>query len=804
VGLCRTISVEPARRSVNALPRQFDGYRLERLLGRGGMGEVHVAHDTLLDRKVAIKVIATEALDDESRRRFMVEARAVARLDHPNVVSVYRVGEVGGYPYLVSELVRGRPLDALEESVDGPTALKIAMDLASGLATAHRRGVLHRDIKPGNAILSDDGTVKLLDFGVAKLLGERDPEAGSWTTGVTAPGDMPTRRVPSSLASKVDTLEVAPRNLGTSLGEALTDTGVALGTPQYMAPEIWLGRPSSFRSDIYSLGALLFALCAERAVHTETNIEALCRAVTSREATPLFELRPDLDPRFCTIVDRCLCRDPVERYATASELRGELTKLLPGARRQRLPKGNPYRGLSPFEAEHQAVYFGRDSETRLVLDKLVSEPFVLIVGDSGVGKSSLCRAGVVPRVDEWLGGSRSWQVLTVVPGRRPAAALAATLAPLLEESEDAIARRVIEDPSSVARDLRAWAGAERGLLLHVDQLEELVTIAELQEAEAVAQCIGWLALPSPGARLLASVRGDFLSRLALLPRLGDLITRAMFFLRPLSRERIREAIERPAEAMGVGFESEELVQSLVETTIVAGDGGLPLLQYKLAELWEARPNHTMICEASLEAVGGVGGALARHADHVLAPFTPQERRIARRVLCALVTAEGVRIHRSDRELRHGDDAVARVVTALVRGRLLIARDSSEGTSFEIAHEALIEHWDTLRSWLGQDAEGRRMRERLQAAVTEWHRLDEGADLLWSPRQLGELERHPVSLAPPELSFVETSRRHHRRRHLTRMAAVTMVPLLVVLTAAAFGYRDAPPRPIAVDACGVRE
>ncbi|HEU4727923.1 MAG TPA: serine/threonine-protein kinase, partial [Kofleriaceae bacterium] len=150
-------------------PDEFEEYRLVRLLGRGAMGEVYLARDTLLDRAVAVKFVQA-ARDPTARSRFLDEARAIARLQHPNVVAIYRIGEVSGHPYLVSEYVRGRPLDQLERPAPSHQVLEIALHLARGLAAAHRCGVLHRDVKPANAILSDEGCAKLLDFGVASVI----------------------------------------------------------------------------------------------------------------------------------------------------------------------------------------------------------------------------------------------------------------------------------------------------------------------------------------------------------------------------------------------------------------------------------------------------------------------------------------------------------------------------------------------------------------------------------------------------------------------------------------------------------
>src|SRR5262245_24536467 len=156
-----------------APPPEFDEYRLVRPLGRGAMGQVYLAEDRLLDRPVAVKFLTAGEVSEAVRERFFVEARAVARLQHPNVVAIHRVGEVRKRPYLVSEYLRGQPLDAIDKPVPHERALTLAIGLARGLAAAHRRGVLHRDVKPANAFLTEDGTVKLLDFGLAKLL---DPD----------------------------------------------------------------------------------------------------------------------------------------------------------------------------------------------------------------------------------------------------------------------------------------------------------------------------------------------------------------------------------------------------------------------------------------------------------------------------------------------------------------------------------------------------------------------------------------------------------------------------------------------------
>ncbi|WP_410477959.1 protein kinase domain-containing protein [Myxococcus sp. MxC21-1] len=303
-------------------PAEFEEYRLLRPLGHGAMGQVFLAQDTLLDRQVAVKFIATaqgRLPDAAARARFFQEARAIARLQHPNVVAIHRVGEVRGQPYLVSELIRGEPLDRLQRPVDAQRALALGLGLARGLAAAHRRGILHRDIKPANAILSEDGEVKLLDFGLAEsafaeealpastvgadvptspgpspkdtrpMPGPRPVDTQPLpvpdvTDAVSSPGPCPTDTRPLSVMQGRDT---GPR-LGTEASDAPSPHAdearqdFVPGTPLYLAPELWRGEPASRASDVYALGVLLYELCAGHAPHEGIPLEQLGAAIQER------------------------------------------------------------------------------------------------------------------------------------------------------------------------------------------------------------------------------------------------------------------------------------------------------------------------------------------------------------------------------------------------------------------------------------------------------------------------------------------------------------------------------------------
>ncbi|HEY5933381.1 MAG TPA: SUMF1/EgtB/PvdO family nonheme iron enzyme [Kofleriaceae bacterium] len=743
-------------------PGELDEYRLIQPLGRGGMGSVWLAEDRLLDRLVAIKFIAHDEPNKQTRERFAIEARAAARLAHVNVVTVHRYGEIAGRPYLVSEYIRGEPLDKLAKPIPWERAHEIGIALARGLAAAHRHGIVHRDIKPANAILTADGDAKLVDFGLAKLDHHESADMRA-----------------SSLA----------------IGAAMvTQAGAIAGTPRYLAPEVREGEPASRRSDVYQIGAILYELVVGRA----PLVDMLAwQAETASQDTPRSTEVGDQVPslvdklgsssgtggdgsltrariRFATVVDRCLKRDPEDRFAAGDELREALEQILATSRAiGELPAGNPYRGLVPFEAEHRALFFGRDGDVRAVLDRLRSESFVLVTGDSGVGKSSLARAGVVPRVlDGAFGDGKSWRVVSMVPGARPLSTLATLIAGELELDEAELAATMRDEPNRLGRELRRALGRETELLVMVDQLEEVSTLADRREAEDFAAVLAELVSGTPGLRLLATVRSDFLTRVAELPAIGGDIARAIYLLRPLSAKGAREAVVGPAKATGVRFESDALVETLVGSVVE-----LPLLAFTLAQLWDARDLSTeTITAGSLDAIGGVKGALARHADAVIDGLLPEQRAAARRLLLRLVTPERTRARRSATELGAID---LTALDALVRGRLVVARVADE-PRYELAHERLIDGWRTLASWIAESAEAIVVHNRLAAAVTEWDRIGRAKDVLWNARRLADLAVvAPESLTRNEAAFVTASRRAVRRRRVIVGGIAVIVPAAVL-------------------------
>ncbi|TSC23522.1 bifunctional serine/threonine-protein kinase/formylglycine-generating enzyme family protein [Corallococcus sp. Z5C101001] len=713
-------------------PESFDAFRLERLIGRGGMGIVYLAHDTSLDRRVAVKFMAPGQPDARFRELFTTEARALARTQHANIVSVFSVGEVDGHPYIVSEYVVGETLAELPLPVPWRRVLSLGVGLARGLAAAHRQGVLHRDLKPSNALVTPEGEVKLLDFGLA----ERFDVSGEQASG-------------------------SPQ---------------LVGTLPYLAPEVLAGGPATARSDLYALGLVLHELCTGQVPLRASRLPG--------ETPPRAAPGPDVDPDFAALILRCLAVDPLERFGSVEALGEALEQLERALAPVPMAAGNPYRGLAPFAAEHRALFFGREGDIRAVLERLRTRTLVLVAGESGTGKSSLCRAGVLPRVAAGaLDDGQGSRIVTLWPGHRPLEALAAALAPVLGRGEAEVATVLTETPASLGRALRETHARGRGLLLFVDQLEELLTLSDPGQAAHFARLMAELALPSAGVHVLLAVRGDFLTRLCALPGLGDEAERALYVLRPLSSEGVREAIVGPARARGVAFESPELVQALVAST-AQGVGSLPLLQFALAELWERRdPARGRITRAALDAMGGVAGALSRHADGVLARMRPAEHAAARRLLLQLVTAEGTRIERGIEDLTDaGDESSRAALRMLVEGRLLHTRTANGLPRWEIAHESLIESWGTLRDWLDDDIGHRVLRKRVEAASTEWERLHRTHEALWGQRQLDEVRLLDAStLGGRDQAFLRASHRAVRRARWRRGLTVFFLALAVLAT-----------------------
>ncbi len=300
-------------------------YELLRLLGRGGMAEVYAARDLTLGREVAVKLLLDRFLDDEGfTRRFQDEARHVARLNHPNLVAVYDTGSDGGQPYIVMELVDGRSLQEVIASggLTEDRALEVVADACAALAYAHDRGLIHRDVKPGNILIADDGSVKVTDFGIARAVDN----------------------------------------------ETVTRTASVLGTAAYLSPEQAQGMDVDPRSDLYSLGVVLYeALTGTQPFSGDSPVTVAYQHVQEPPRPPR-DLDPGISPAAEAIAMRALAKNPVNRYQHAGEMYDDLQSALIGGPvvAPAVMTADETALLQPGYTERQVIGYERERRRRTV------------------------------------------------------------------------------------------------------------------------------------------------------------------------------------------------------------------------------------------------------------------------------------------------------------------------------------------------------------------------------------------------------------------------------------------------------
>ncbi len=305
-----TFSPQSAGPLENIEGRVIGSYIIRRELGRGGMGVVYLADDTRLSRRVALKAITPGVGREASgRERLRLEARAAAGLSHPGIATVYALEEIDDELYLVCEFVPGEPLRALMKSGPLPIdeVVEIGTQLARALAAAHAQGIVHRDIKPENIVKTPSGIVKVLDFGLA--------------------------RVESSPSTR------------------LTQSGVILGTPAYLAPEQALGLNVDFRTDLFALGLLLYELASGVNPFVATTITTTIVRIVEEEPPPLSAVQPASVPELDRIVATCLRKDPLERYRSTQEVVGDLESL--GAELSAMRRAGSHRGSTTSAPVHR-------------------------------------------------------------------------------------------------------------------------------------------------------------------------------------------------------------------------------------------------------------------------------------------------------------------------------------------------------------------------------------------------------------------------------------------------------------------
>ncbi len=773
-------------------------YELIRELGRGGMGAVFLARDTKLGRRVAIKFL--QSSKPELSARFILEARATARCNHENIIVIHEVDEYEGNPFMVLEFLQGAELSKLlrkGRKLTPSRAIDIAISVARALERAHEHNIVHRDLKPDNIFLTDSGTVKVLDFGIAKLVQESHGSAAA------APSASAAENLMAKLASGED-------ELSNPATPELTRRGAIVGTLPYMSPEQWGAGTIDHRTDLWALGILLFRMVAGRhPLYPAKGRELMITGVLSRPMPRARAVCPDLPEALADVIDRCLIKNKEQRIGSAQQLLALLEDLLPGqSTRSFKVHEAPYAGLSSFQESDANRFFGRSREIAAAVNRLQKQPLLGVVGPSGVGKSSFVRAGIVPALKD---SGEQWSTLVVRPGRQPVGALAQVVAPMISQSSTTVSsdlseihqvhERLYREPGYLGSVLRSRARRRgRKLLLFVDQFEEIYTlVADPRERMAFTRCLAGVADdPTTPLRVVISIRSDFLDRVPEDQYFMDELANGLFFLTPPSRAGLRDALIQPAEMAGYQFESKAMVEHMLDH-LEHTPGALPLLQFAATKLWEMRDDSTrLMTDASYRQIGGIAGALASHADTTITELPQKTQNLARALFLRLVTPERTRAIVSTDELvelaegNAGGGEMQRLLDRLVGARLLVVQTGEGGgggATVEIVHESLIHSWPLLRKWLDDNQDDAVFLEELRNTAKQWENKGRPQGLLWRGEAMEEarLWQHRYRGQLPQLQqayldAVSTlAARSSRRR---RTAVIVVIAVLVALVAAA--------------------
>ena len=740
------------------LPPLVPGDRVGRyeLIRTLGMGEVFLARDTKLGRRVAIKFL--NSTDPEAGRRYIAEARATALCSHENIVVIYEAEETDRRHYMVLEYLEGHSLSSLLSGGRplGPgRAVELIVPVVRALVCAHAQGIVHRDLKPDNVFVTEGGTVKVLDFGIASAMHEERPP------------EQP--------------------------------LGVVQGTFSYMSPEQWGVDAIDPRTDLWAVGVLLYKLLS--GVHPLEGLRGADLAIIADLATPTPSLRtvaPNVPEGLVQVVDRCLKKAKAERFPDAQSLLRALEPFQAGRVSHELKSGeSPYAGLSSFQEADSGRFFGRTHETAALVNRLRAQPLIAVVGASGAGKSSFVRAGVVPALK---GSGEAWQALMVRPSMRPLEVLVDALLQLGHSSGEAMAHlnereelleRLRREPGFAGAAFRAHARRTgRNVLLFIDQFEELYTLVpDATERLTFTTCLASIAddATSP-SRVVLSLRADFLDRVSEDRHFMAELGRGLFLLSAPQGPDLREALVQPAEMAGYRFESNETILDML-AHLQATQGALPLLQFAASKLWEARDTERrLLTDASYKAIGGIAGALAAHADSVIRELPGAAQALARSVLRALVTPERTRRLVSMEELGElskDRTAAHELVSHLVRARLLVIQTSAGSATVELVHESLIAGWPLLRRWLDEGRDDEAFKEQLRTAARQWEARGQAPGLLWSGEAIEEARlwrgRHADELPQKEQAFLDAAFALATRAQRTRKVALGgIIGLLLML------------------------
>ena len=663
------------------------GYELLERIGQGAYGAVYRAYQPHMRREVAIKIIQPHFANQPNFiRRFDLEAHLVAQLEHLHIVPLYDYWREPDGAYLVMRMMKGGSLeDSLKKQ--GPwepePAARLVDQIASALDAAHRQGVVHRDLKPGNILLDEQGNAYLSDFGIAKEL---------------------------------------------QRGKTLTQTGGIVGTPAYISPEQVQSLRITPQTDIYCLGVVIYELLVGGHPFLDTPAAEMVFKHL-HEPLPLVQVqRPDISQYVDQIIQRATAKDPTARYENTIKLAADFRKAmnleLVGPEISESEIYNPYKGLRPFQEGDTKDFYGREVLTRQLLERMQEEGdtrrFLVVVGPSGSGKSSVVKAGLVPalRAGE-IPGSADWFITGMKPGGHPLEELELAILRVAVTQPPSLLGQIKEDTRGLLRAVRRVMPGGSQLLLFIDQFEEIFTLVQdPDEANFFMSSIYEAVIdPQSPLRVVVTLRADYYDRPLKHPEFSYLIEARTQVVKPLSTSELEQAICEPANRFGVEFEGG--LTSTIVGEVHEEPGALPILQYALTELFDQRDGRLVTREA-YDQIGGVRGALARRAEAIYLALDEQGKEASRQLFLRLVTlGEGQedtrrRVLRSEVNALLGESS-SEVTESYGEARLLTFDHDPQTRepTVEVAHEALLQEWVRLREWLDESRADIRLQRVLE-------------------------------------------------------------------------------------------
>ncbi len=711
-----------------------DRYRILGHLGRGGMGDVWHAEDLKLRVEVALKALRPELFGAHSAVELLrQEVRSAREVTSPHVCRLFDLVEVAGRELVAMEYVDGVPLQKLLTS-EAPLGLARATELSLQLLA-------------GLQAIHDAGLVHR-DLKPENVMLTRAGRLVIMDFGIAKPVDAV--------------------------------SGTVAGTAAYMPLEQVRGDRVDARSDLFAVGVILAEMVAPGGVRSLEARQAVWRGV---HAEP-----PQLAPGpWQVLLQRTIARDPDQRFQSASALARELEGLLRRGTGQ--DEASPYPGLAAFTEAEAESFFGREREVEELWKKLRHPHLLALVGPSGVGKSSFLRAGLLPAAPT------TWQTVVSTPGDRPFKSLVKCLLPAFAGDEGAMRLFLdLEEVEGALALVRRWRERQDEALLVVDQFEELFTLNPPEVQARFAQLLGRLALEAD-VHVLLAMRDDFLFACQPFPALAPLLSE-LTLLGPLTGAALRRALVEPARRAGYAFEDDALVEEIL-TDVARERGSLPLVAFAASRLWEERDRERgVLTRRAYQEIGGVGGALAGHAEATLERLGSDRVPLVRELFRNLVTAEGTRAVRERGELlsvfadREEGEAT---LHALIDARLLTtyaepgeAEHDPARHRVEIIHESLLAAWPRLVRWQTQDADGAVLRDQLRQAAHLWDEKGRPTDLLWTGTSFEEFRlwqgRYPGGLSESEEAFSREMTRlaERKRRRRRRLVAATLSSLLAIV------------------------